>query len=80
MSVIYAVSGTDGIAVTYQRWLKESGKEDDRFSFFRLILTDHLGSLAAAANDDLQGLPLVISSQSIVVAAEPYPVFIIYNN
>ena len=75
MSVIYAVSGTDGIAVTYQRWLKESGKEDDRFSFFRLILTDHLGSLAAAANDDLQGLPLVISgmaSSSIGMMELPY--------
>ena len=38
MKVVSAVAGTEGISVTYQRWLNENGKENERFSFFQVFL------------------------------------------
>ena len=75
LKIICSISGTDGIAVTYQRWLQENGKENERFSFFRLFLVDQIKKLASVVDEDLQGIPLVISgmaSSSIGMKELPY--------
>ena len=66
---------SDGIAGTHQRWLKESGRNEDRLSFYRKYLLEQIKKLGEEAHSDLSGLDLMISgmaSSSIGMIELPY--------
>ena len=64
VEVDYVNSSDKGIAATFNRWKQHGMNEDERFSFFRTIIADHISQLEDKLEASLKGIPLVISGMA----------------
>lgn len=64
-----------GIAEAFKRWKDESGKENERLSFYQAHLASEIAKLERKAGQAVKGLPLIISgmiSSTIGMKELPY--------
>jgi 2-dehydro-3-deoxygalactonokinase len=79
-TILAETTSEQGVAIVFERWKekegeKQSGKQEERIAFYRLVLSDQIVILGGQAGRDLAGIPVIISgmaSSNIGMLELPY--------